>query len=75
MRKNAYAWTLVGLLFLTAYRPQVSELYASFRQIPDSTRTKVWWFHGKAVGADSVFSRPWWNNLIFAASEAKNVLA
>ncbi len=105
MRNYAYAWTLVSLLFLTACRPQVSELYASFRQIPDPTRTKVWWFHGegpttrygitadleafkragvggvvyydqvhgKAVGADSVFSRSWWENLIFAASEAKRL--
>lgn len=86
-------------------RPSVDDVYAEFREVPDSTRTKVWWFHGetpttrqgitadleafkqagvggvvyydqvhgKALGADSVFSDAWWDALIFSASEAKRL--
>lgn len=28
-------------------RPGVDDVYAEFREVPDSTRTKVWWFHGE----------------------------
>lgn len=28
-------------------RPGVDDVYAEFRDVPDSTRTKVWWFHGE----------------------------
>ena len=86
-------------------RPSIDDVYAEFREVPDSTRTKVWWFHGetpttrqgitadleafkqagvggvvyydqvhgKALGADSVFSDAWWDALIFSASEAKRL--
>lgn len=86
-------------------RPGVDDVYTEFREVPDSTRTKVWWFHGetpttrqgitadleafkqagvggvvyydqvhgKALGADSVFSDAWWDALIFSASEAKRL--
>jgi hypothetical protein len=80
-------------------------MYAEFQRVPDSTRTKVWWFHGetattregitadleafrqagvggvvyydqvhgKAEGADTVFSTAWWEALKFAASEARRL--
>lgn len=98
---------VLSLLFSACQpsRPGVDDVYAEFRDVPDSTRTKVWWFHGetpttrqgitadleafkqagvggvvyydqvhgKALGADSVFSDAWWDALIFSASEAKRL--
>ena len=98
---------VLSLLFSACQpsRPGVDDVYAEFREVPDSTRTKVWWFHGetpttrqgitadleafkqagvggvvyydqvhgKALGADSVFSDAWWDALIFSASEAKRL--
>lgn len=98
---------ILSLLFSACQpsRPGVDDVYAEFREVPDSTRTKVWWFHGetpttrqgitadleafkqagvggvvyydqvhgKALGADSVFSDAWWDALIFSASEAKRL--
>lgn len=42
--------TILLALTLCACRPStpnLSEVYAEFRAAPDSTRTKVWWFHGE----------------------------
>lgn len=40
---------VLSLLFSACQpsRPGVDDVYAEFREVPDSTRTKVWWFHGE----------------------------
>ncbi len=40
---------VLSLLFSACQpsRPSIDEVYAEFREVPDSTRTKVWWFHGE----------------------------
>ncbi|MBQ7946005.1 MAG: glycosyl hydrolase family 2 [Bacteroidales bacterium] len=40
---------VLSLLFCACQpsRPGVDDVYAEFRDVPDSTRTKVWWFHGE----------------------------
>lgn len=83
----------------------LEQVYAEFSSAPDSTRTKVWWFHGETAttmegitadleafkeagvggvvyydqihgdgaGASAIFSREWWDALIFSAQEARRL--
>lgn len=83
----------------------IKDIYTEFKSAPDSTRTKVWWFHGETEttfegitadleafkeagvggviyydqihgdgkGASAIFSREWWDALIFSAQEAKRL--
>ena len=110
MKTKAIFWIAICLcgLLLSSCRPSrfgLDDVYAEFCDVPDSARTKVWWFHGetpttlegitadleafkqagvggvvyydqvhgKALGADSVFSDAWWNALIFLAREAQRL--
>lgn len=110
MKTKAIFWIAICLcsLLLSSCRPSrfgLDDVYAEFCDVPDSARTKVWWFHGetpttregitadleafkqagvggvvyydqvhgKALGADSVFSDAWWDALIFSAREAKRL--
>lgn len=83
----------------------IAQIYSEFSTAPDSTRTKVWWFHGETAttkegitadleafkeagvggvvyydqihgdgaGASAIFSREWWDALIFSAQEARRL--
>ncbi|MBO5916881.1 MAG: glycosyl hydrolase family 2, partial [Bacteroidales bacterium] len=110
MKTKAIFWIAICLcsLLLSSCRPSrltLDDVYAEFCDVPDSARTKVWWFHGetpttregitadleafkqagvggvvyydqvhgKALGADSIFSDAWWDALIFSAREAKRL--
>lgn len=110
MKTKAIFWIAICLcsLLLSSCRPSrltLDDVYAEFCDVPDSARTKVWWFHGetpttregitadleafkqagvggvvyydqvhgKALGADSVFSDAWWDALIFSAREAQRL--
>ena len=110
MKTKAIFWIALCLcsLLLSSCRPSrfgLDDVYAEFCDVPDSARTKVWWFHGetpttregitadleafkqagvggvvyydqvhgKALGADSVFSDAWWDALIFSAREAQRL--
>lgn len=105
---SLFGWMLAMCLMVACRQssaPAIGDLYAEFQRVPDSTRTKVWWFHGetattregitadleafrqagvggvvyydqvhgKAEGADTVFSTAWWEALKFAASEARRL--
>ncbi|MBO5663294.1 MAG: glycosyl hydrolase family 2, partial [Bacteroidales bacterium] len=110
MKTKAIFWIAICLcsLLLSSCRPSrltLDDVYAEFCDVPDSARTKVWWFHGetpttregitadleafkqagvggvvyydqvhgKAIGADSVFSDSCWDALIFSAREAQRL--
>ena len=109
MKTKAIFWIALCLCsLLSSCRPSrfgLDDVYAEFSDVPDSARTKVWWFHGetpttlegitadleafkqagvggvvyydqvhgKALGADSVFSDAWWDALIFSAREAQRL--
>lgn len=51
----------------------MEQAWKEFAHPQDSTRTKVWWFHGEGENACPAMSREWWDMLRFAASEAKRL--
>ena len=36
-------------LAISVSAQNVDKMYDEFRRLPDSTRTKVWWFHGENI--------------------------
>lgn len=36
-------------LAISVSAQNVDKMYDEFRRVPDSTRTKVWWFHGENI--------------------------
>lgn len=106
MRKIAFLCTAVLLSACNNVdRRSIAQIYSEFSTAPDSTRTKVWWFHGETAttmegitadleafkeagvggvvyydqihgdgaGASAIFSKDWWDALIFSAQEAKRL--
>ena len=51
MRKTIIHRIILGMmamcLFGTCRKSPVEDIYSEFFSVPDSTRTKVWWFHGE----------------------------
>lgn len=92
-------------IICVAYADNYERMAKCFAVPQDSTRTKVWWFHGetettkqgitadleaykqkgvggvvyydqvhgKGEGAAKVFSKHWWNMLVFSSLEAKRL--
>jgi len=99
-----FAAVLLSACSNTEHR-SIAQIYSEFSTAPDSTRTKVWWFHGETAttkegitadleafkeagvggvvyydqihgdgaGASAIFSREWWDALIFSAQEARRL--
>lgn len=47
-----FIWTLALYLMSDCRQSSVTtvgDVYAEFQRVPDSTRTKVWWFHGETA--------------------------
>lgn len=49
MKKIAHIISFLLLISLSACHSGVDDVYAEFYHVPDSTRTKVWWFHGETA--------------------------
>ena len=41
------AFILFAMGLLSAQAQTIDDIYREFRSVPDTTRTKVWWFHGE----------------------------
>lgn len=41
--------TFCLMLAYVGWAQRVEDMYRTFREVPDSTRTKTWWFHGENI--------------------------
>ena len=49
---SLFGWMLAMCLLVACRQssaPAIGDVYAEFQRVPDSTRTKVWWFHGETA--------------------------